>query len=655
MADRSHAVTGNLFLGFGLVPLPDAIDAFCFRVREQEEPSGIERFAERAFQEIDNERLRRIVDSHQIVLARIARMDAFYLNFNRTAVDAADAQLLYQVETVLNRLSKLLRQSEGASLSEERCSALDMEAFQRVPGQVAEFLEQTGGHNPWERPGKIRCVPGGEWDVRTRLASLCESISPITHLDYSFTCDAARGAVALSFTCPDASAMPASVYDEDESRWRRLRDDERADLAGEHARRIALVLAAAGFAAGMRIRRCSVEGLDPLTHARAFCVRFGRSEFLAEYASAAQRLTTSPLAKLAASSLLEGTEGEPVVSFAPDDERWLELDEDTRPLPDRLKELLLADTFKEFNVIEPDGSASMRRFEELRPCIAAEPVRAARQLVDLIAELEGACAAHELSSEEPACSQFCENNIARILLPLIKGDAVACINRAPDALYFAQYELTNIYVRSGEYGLALQEARRLLDIASTSTQAHFTLINILARMGLFDDVIEVCKHGLRVAFERNAIAYYFYRMAFAYWSTGAREMALACYAMVPKGEQVSAIARIELGNLLSEMGRAEAPGFEEAVAAVRAAGITVAPSEEVSDRIADVAVLLTDGGFFTLAQGCANYLWHTMGSDEMGAFTRSLQRPQTGRGADDAPAPDGLMEDGDSGKRDDVQ
>lgn len=682
MADASgtsHTSPRDLFVGFGTAPLPDAIEAFRFRVNGEADPSGLERYALRLFNELDIDRLRDIAERAEITLARITRMDAFYLNFDHAQVSANDQLILYQVEAVLNRLLRVIDRAGGSDPSEEACSILDQRNFQRVTASVHDMLDEAGAANPWARPGSIRCEPGGEWDLRTRLASRCESFSPITRLEYGFDCNAAAGEVALWFIAPDASAMPRTICEEESASWRELSEDERADLAREHAARIALVLAAAAFSAGMRVARCSVTVRPPREPGSSITYAFERPAFFAVCVPLATRLVDQPLPEAPAWAALEPAVGEPVATAvsaegavsdvaegvasadgasdgvsgevsveapdavsdaAPDaaapapafrsnaspaDIRRRPIAEDSRPLPPALRDLLMADTVRELNIMEPKDSPSMARFNALRPVIATEPDRAARELADLAGELEGVCAAQELAAPVPTTSQFCENGLCRALLPLLADDRSTRIARAPDALFFAQYELSNLYMRQGRYDLALQEARRTLDIAGTSIQAHFALINILARLQQFNDLVEVCRHGLRVAYERRSAAYYFYRLAFAYWNLNERTLALACYALVPAGEQVSNVARMEMHTLMAEMGVAEEPSVQEAAATAREAGIPLAPSDEVSDQLANAAVQLVDGGFFTLARACVGYLWQVLGSDELGAVVRSLE------------------------------
>ena len=231
----------------------------------------------------------------------------------------------------------------------------------------------------------------------------------------------------------------------------------------------------------------------------------------------------------------------------------------------------------------------------------------------------------ELQSSGAVQTQFCENHLGRLLLPLFEDDPTTRILRAPDALFFAESDLATMYLKSGNYTRALDELHRLLDVSVTSTQAHLLLISALSRLERFDEIAEVVKHGLRCAYDRETISYYFYRVAFAYWQLGRIDVALACYSLVPRGEQVSEVADEELRALCQKEGLSGRLDFSQAVEVARAEGIPVPPTEEFSNRIADLAVLLVDNGFFFLAIRCVYCMWRTMGRDELGAINRSLQ------------------------------
>lgn len=632
MADdhpHRHMAASDLFLGFGLIPLPDAIDSFRFWAAEREALSGPERYALRLFDEVDMAALRGAYDAHEVRMAYLSSTNCFYVGFDHDDVPRGsdDELVLLQAETVVNRLVRLFDRIGEAEPSEEACSVLDLRAFQRTTQEVPALLEGAAERNPWACPGTVRCAPGGEWDVRTRIARACEAVAPITRLDCTFNCDAAAGLVAMRLVCPDETAMPHSCCDEETAQWQMLDVEQRGMLAREHACRMALVLAAAAFAAGMKIGRCSVEVRDSRRAERSFTLEFERSHFLSVYAPLSRTLARQPLRSGVCTRILEFERGASVLPAGGPDARWTRVDEDARPLPKALSELLLADTVCELNVMEPKDSPSMQRFSQIERIARAQPDRAVAELSQLVSELEAECALAELEADAPVQSQFCENSLDRLLIPLLEDDPDARVHRAPDALFYALHELSTLYTAAGDYDSALMAARELVDVAATSSQAHFALINVLAKLGRYQDVVEVCRHGMRVAYDRPSAAYYYYRLAFAYWALGDLQTALCCYRMVPLGQPISSTAQAEMRALMGKMHRQDPPTREEAEGVIALEGIPIMPEAAVSDQIANAAVLLTDNGIFPLAQGCVIYMWRIMGDDELGALSRSLQDP----------------------------
>lgn len=296
-----------------------------------------------------------------------------------------------------------------------------------------------------------------------------------------------------------------------------------------------------------------------------------------------------------------------------------------RVLPESLRSLLLADTAAELEVMEDSEDPHVKRVVELRELVHTDPAAAAKGFAKLVDELEATCALEELAATGPVESQFCENYLARLLLSLTEDDGDIRVLRVPDALYFAQYELCNLYTQAGDLEALLPQARKLYDMAKSSMQAHFSLINVLAQLERFDEVVEVGKHAARLAHDRASIGYLFYRIAFAYWNLGDRQMALACYRLIPRGEEIEPTAQEEMRALMAEMEVSEPPSFEDAVATVERAGIALPPTEEVSNFIADLAVLLVDNGFFFLGTRCVYQMWHARGSDDLSVLSRSLQ------------------------------
>lgn len=622
----------ELFAGFDVTPLGDSVEVLRYRLGKNKHPSGLERYAKRLLEEMQPDRLATIAVRGDASLANIERTQSFYINYDPSLLDQADTDYLIAFETTLNRLRYVLEQM-GAGLqpatmspSESGCSLIDQVGFTSTTGLVATLLKHAGEENPFNCPGTVACKPGGEWDVRTRFAAAAESLNVMTRLDYTYDSNATEGTIAVRFMGTRPSQMPASVYDRASGIWRTYDEASRVNMAAEHDARIAVTLAAAAFCAGTSIRTCYVGAADPTSAAQDLRVAYGftRGQFMAEVVPLAERLDGAPLAgQPCRKALTDSYTCDDIPEVSAPACRAMPRD-DARELPTTLRDLLLADRASELEVMEQPDDPYTARLVELRERISDDPEGAAEGLAKLVEELEAACTVQELMATGPVQSLFCENQLGRIVFSVLENDPSLRILRVPDALYFAQYELCNMFAQRDDFERALPEARKLYDMARSSMQSHYVLINVLAHLERFEEIVEVARHGLRIATDRESIGYLFYRLAFAYWNCGKRELALACYRLVPRGEHISASAEEELQGLMSEMGITEPPTFNDAVETLERSGLNLPPSPRVRAQIADAAVLLTDNGFYYLAVRCVYQMWRTQGSDELGALNRSL-------------------------------
>ena len=622
----------EVLLGFDSTPLPDAIETLLYRIDHTDNPSGIERYAAALMGEVKLPRLRTIAAKTEMSLARIDRSKLFYLNFDRSLLDQDEIDTLLAIECRLNRLSGILERI-GAGLapiasspSFEGCSLFDLWHISKTTNDVPRLLETLSSDNPWAKPGTVACQPGGEWDVRTRFARIVEALNVVTRLDYTYRVNVVEGIMLVQFGRSVVDAMPQREYDAQDDAWRELDEGAREIWAAEHDARVALTLAAACFAAGACITRCYVQIEAPDNERDVHIVAtysFARAEYLADCVPVAKDLESMDMDDMPCKCMLEAYEATTPDMIEPAEVHARPRD-DHRPLPPALRDLLLADTADELEVMEEDGDPYVARVVELREQSKTDRAGAFEGFSRLAEELEAKCAVAELLATGPVQTQFCDNQLVRMVLPVMEEDRSVRILRAPDALYFAQHEICSFYAEQEDFERALPEVRRLYDLARSSMQSHFALINVLARLERFDEVIEVARHGLRIASDRPSIGYLFYRLAFAYWNCDQLELALACYRLVPRGEESGSSALEEMQGLMNEMGVSEPPTFEEAVETIHKAGLELPPVSAVTNQLADAAVQLVDNGFFFLARGCIFQMWRTMGNDELGSLNRSL-------------------------------
>lgn len=622
----------EVFLGFNTAPLPDAIETLLYRVDHADNPSGIERYAAALMSEVDLPRLRTIAAKSEMGLARIDRSKLFYLNFDRSLLDQDEIDMLLAIECRLNRLSGILERI-GAGLgpvasspSFEGCSLFDLWHISKTTNDVPRLLETLSNDNPWAKPGTVACQPGGEWDVRTRFARIVEALNVVTRLDYTYRANVAEGIMLVRFGRTVVDAMPQREYDAQDDAWREVDEPKRAAWATEHDARVALTLAAACFAAGASITRCYVQIAAPDGEQGERIIAtysFGRAAYLANCVPAAKNFESMDMDDMPCKRMLEAYESDAPDAIEPAEVHARPRD-DHRSLPPALRDLLLADTADELEVMEEGDDPYVARVAELRERAKVDRAGAFEGFSRLVEELEAKCAVAELLATGPVQTLFCDNQLVRMVLPVMEEDRSVRILRAPDALYFAQHEICSFYADQEDFERALPEVRHLYDLARSSMQSHFALINVLARLERYDEVIEVARHGLRIASDRSSIGYLFYRLAFAYWNCDQLELALACYRLVPRGEESGSNALEEMQGLMNEMGVNEPPTFEEAVETISKAGLELPPVPAVSNQLADAAVQLVDNGFFFLARVCIFQMWRTMGNDELGSLSRSL-------------------------------
>lgn len=622
----------EVFLGFNTAPLPDAIETLLYRVDHADNPSGIERYAAALMSEVDLPRLRTIAAKSEMGLARIDRSKLFYLNFDRSLLDQDEIDMLLAIECRLNRLSGILERigaglaPAASSPSLEGCALFDAWHIAKTTSDVPRLLDTASSDNPWGKPGTVACQPGGEWDVRTRFARAVEALNVVTRLDYTYRANVAEGIMLVRFGRSVVDAMPQREYDAQDDVWRELDEDVRAIWAAEHDARVALTLAAACFAAGASITRCYVQIAAPGGEQGERIIAtysFGRAAYLANCVPAAKNFESMDMDDMPCKRMLEAYESDAPDAIEPAEVHARPRD-DHRSLPPALRDLLLADTADELEVMEEGDDPYVARVAELRERAKVDRAGAFEGFSRLVEELEAKCAVAELLATGPVQTLFCDNQLVRMVLPVMEEDRSVRILRAPDALYFAQHEICSFYADQEDFERALPEVRHLYDLARSSMQSHFALINVLARLERYDEVIEVARHGLRIASDRSSIGYLFYRLAFAYWNCDQLELALACYRLVPRGEESGSNALEEMQGLMNEMGVNEPPTFEEAVETISKAGLELPPVPAVSNQLADAAVQLVDNGFFFLARVCIFQMWRTMGNDELGSLSRSL-------------------------------
>ena len=296
--------------------------------------------------------------------------------------------------------------------------------------------------------------------------------------------------------------------------------------------------------------------------------------------------------------------------------------DDHRTLPPALRDLLLADTADELEVMEEDDDPYVARVVELRDQAKVDRTGAFEGFSRLVEELEAKCARRRAFGDRSGFKRsFAITSWYAWCYRCWKKTALCESFVRPMRWYFAQHEICSF--TPSKRTLNERCPRCAIFTIWRARPCNRTLrSSTCLRVWSALTIIEVARHGLRIASDRSAIGYLFYRLAFAYWNCDQLGLALACYRLVPRGEESGSSALEEMQGLMNEMGVSEPPivrgGGREPSARLDS---SCPPVSVVTNQLADAAVQLVDNGFFFLARGYTPNVAHH-GNDELGSLNR---------------------------------
>ncbi len=621
--------------------LPDALDTLAWRVENEEAmgpASGFERYAARILGEAGAARVRAIAAGRPIDVIRLNSTNLFWLRFSSNDLGPEDRATLLSVEAAFNRLVFVAERlgDGGATADEGTCAQADAAALRSVAAKAKALV------NADPQPNPLRCVrgaegaPGGAWDVRTRLASALERLALPFRLEYRYDCDVSRGAVSITASVPPEEAFSTSVWDG--SGWHDAGDARAADAAS-YAVRLATLLAACAFGASVAVVR-AVVNLRAAADAQdgsaddaptLLSLAFDRIPFVMGSLGRIDRLADPALN--GEGLLGELAPADRAVSFdarggllpvEPLDAgmagRHPALWQDTRPLPENLRAPLRADYAWELDVFHDDGPVPVGCVREVMEEDGATPLLATMRLEELATR----CDAEPL---EGRTALYCGNALCRLLVSLADGDGSTRYQKAPDASYEVRMELAGLYGSINDPGRALAANLECVSLAPTTVPAYARAATCYADAERYREAADLLEKALRFTASSDEATYLYYRLAFALWMDGQRELGLACYVLALPDSRMGEQAKVEMRSLMEEMGVREAPDRAQASATLRAAGIPVAPSDELLDLAARMAVGLVDAGIDEAAWPAVQLLGSLTHDDALIAVSTSLRKP----------------------------
>lgn len=623
-------------------PLPDALDAWRYRIRSADrdpaaEPvSGFERYALRTLDAARDDRLRPIYAHHRVTLGRLATTGLFWVGYTASHVSDDESETLLAIEATLNRLVLAWRALDAAHLSaaptEGLCSQEDWASLRRIVDQAEGLMAHVLIDNPLDGFHGIPAKRGREWDVRSRFAWAAEHLVLPYRTDYRFDCDVEEGVMCVDFATPRASAMPATRW-RSEGGWED-RSLLRPAAASAYALRAAALYAACAFGANLGIESVVVCAHDATsTGEEILSVRFSRASFLASTMQTIEdgRLTSASLTS--ATQVLDlvsptetrialGAYGglskiEPLVArLSPQPP----VAYDSRLLPAEAASLLHADTVLELDVMSPRDEDLLARVEEARDDARDSQLLAIAQLEDVVA----ACLDRQKLPGEGELALYCSGVVERYLVSLVHPEPSLRYVRASDALFAARIDLARLHRAMGDYDRALAQATAALEIAPTSTLAYLEVATTLGAAGRAREAVDVLRRGIDVCYLADTLSFLHYRLAFLLWSAGDSASAMAAYVLSRDNPQVGEMARHELATLMAEEGVAEEPSSDAAVSQLSSIQVRCEVNPAIADAMAAIALSLTDAGLTCAARPALMLLSTLDRNDVIGSVAASL-------------------------------
>ena len=405
-------------------------------------------------------------------------------------------------------------------------------------------------------------APGGsDWDVRTRLAALLESLELPFRWSYHFDCNVSAHAAAVSFTVPPLGVLPCSTPNplmSNHSSESSIRQNARLC----YAIRLAVLMASASFGAGRNIDNAYVVCRDQDDTKTVFQIRFERNHFVKDVLSRVDdgscsdpKLRFDPHALFKIILNGEGDltfihEGAP---FPPstipqeflDNRRPVHLD--SRELPEKMQMLFCAHRIDELDTATYFGPQSSA-IDEARSDADDSPLAAIARLEEVVDELSSLT--YPPDDDADARPLYCGNPFARLMVSLLREtsavsrDAEAFLQgeqavegnwrppyyfRAPSALYHAYMGLSDLYERIGDLRGAEAQADKCLALAPTTADAHFRKAHLLAQQGRLTEAANVIISALEYAVSYSDCSLLYYHLALLLWNLNRQNDAAAVF------------------------------------------------------------------------------------------------------------------------------
>ncbi|ETY70730.1 tetratricopeptide repeat protein [Bifidobacterium moukalabense] len=620
-------------------PLPDAVDMIIWRGSTNSAQAGpFERFAAGLLVEAGAAGIRDIAAESDLEAIRLGTTKRFWLRFDAGELNQEQRDLLQAVESALNRIDYADDEAHAAVQGGMSVDSIDegfylrksQEFLRDVSRRAGVIDELQTGENQFRTMRGTEGVRGGDWDISTRFANVCERLSLPFRMGYRFDEDSRTGVMVVRFSVPRPAIMPVE---------RQYADG----FASAYAVRLAGLLAWAAFSSGVRITQVDLTGcLGDVDGTPVISMGFDRVPFMMGTLPAmkngqcdAEPLDVDPLALL---NLLKPvryrghfdanrglTPIEPLTMPAVFLEKRVPEWQDQRELPEALRGFLRADRACELDVMHDESPVSTDDVNAIVEENEDSPMVAELQLEVVLAQLgETGEAKVGANGEIPL---YCSRPSGRLLVSLLEGDEHTRYWKLPDAVVDVHQNLGTLAKDNGSKERAESEGLKCVELGPTCVRFREELSQVYAKNDEYGKAVDVLIEALKLAVPPVDCEVLYYRLGYALWQIGRLPEALACYAMVVNGgTPFRSAARDEAYELSQQMGLASAEmSYGDACSTLRAGGVPVAPSDKALDVLVRAAIELTDAGFPLFAQDAVWMLGSRIGGDVMGAVSASLR------------------------------
>ena len=197
----------------------------------------------------------------------------------------------------------------------------------------------------------------------------------------------------------------------------------------------------------------------------------------------------------------------------------------------------------------------------------------------------------------------------------------------PNPYFEGHLIVSNCALARGDVGEALAHARLCREVAPVSAQASLHLAQCLEASGDAAGAAEELCRLLSLAHDPQTIGVGYLRMAQLQWQEGNVLAAQACYQLAcSRLGAPLLVAGLAVIALLGQVGNASESSLtpEQVEQALRAEGIPLAPTEEVSTVLMEASRAAVDAGLFDVGRDVTHSLCSVLRDDVLFGVLRSL-------------------------------